>query len=236
MWLTKSSQYAQGSGGLISECIELCDHWATHLEPSATSNGKHIPRRSWLNKFKRGTWTNALSGWEISEDFPLDPWLEQIGYVEDTRVKHSAYPGSVGDSMTLGQSGPESSTLSIRCCLGAYFLKTSTDTSRWGCSESCATWKDEVSRRNGGFIRRRKSARRTLEKESLSSECKTTNWPTPKASDWKMGSAGGETPTNGHLGRAVPRDPTSPEGQLSADWLEMLMGFPQGWTDLGPTE
>jgi len=55
-------------------------------------------------------------------------------------------------------------------------------------------------------------------------------WPTPMARDHKDGDATANVPTNGHLGRAAPRDPTSHPGQLNPDWVEMLMGFPIGWT------
>jgi hypothetical protein len=54
--------------------------------------------------------------------------------------------------------------------------------------------------------------------------------PTPMARDHKDGDATANVPTNGHLGRAAPRDPTSHPGQLNPDWVEMLMGFPIGWT------
>lgn len=60
------------------------------------------------------------------------------------------------------------------------------------------------------------------------------NWPTPTARDWKDGNNPSQNvPTNGLLGRAVPRDPTSRPGQLNPDWVDTLMGFPIGWTDLG---
>lgn len=65
-------------------------------------------------------------------------------------------------------------------------------------------------------------------------------WPTPNASDCKgAGSTGvlrdrldyaaerGETKTNQY-----PAPP--PEGgQLNPEWVEWLMGYPIGWTDLG---
>lgn len=58
-------------------------------------------------------------------------------------------------------------------------------------------------------------------------------WPTPLARDHQDGDATANVPTNGLLGRAVPRDPTSRPGRLNPDWVEMLMGFPIGWTDCG---
>ena len=64
---------------------------------------------------------------------------------------------------------------------------------------------------------------------------KLQSWPTPTARDWKDGTNPSDNaPTNGLLGRAAPRDPTSQPGQLSPDWVDMLMGFPVGWTDLEP--
>lgn len=62
------------------------------------------------------------------------------------------------------------------------------------------------------------------------------NWPTPMTRDHKDGTATYDVPTNGHLGRAAPRDPTSHPGQLNPNWVEMLMGFPIGWTDCAPSE
>jgi hypothetical protein len=60
-------------------------------------------------------------------------------------------------------------------------------------------------------------------------------WPTATTRDWKDGNNPSEkVPTNGLLGRAVPRDPTSRQGQLNPEWVDMLMGFPTGWTDLEP--
>ena len=58
-------------------------------------------------------------------------------------------------------------------------------------------------------------------------------WPTPTARDHKDGDGTADVPTNGLLGRAAPRDPTSHPGQLNPDWVEMIMGFPIGWTDCG---
>jgi hypothetical protein len=77
-------------------------------------------------------------------------------------------------------------------------------------------------------------------------------WPTPTARDWKDGSYCENVPVNGLLGRAVwptPQDAnnnggpaqssrnTPPlnarvGGQLNPTWVEWLMGFPTGWTDL----
>ena len=60
-------------------------------------------------------------------------------------------------------------------------------------------------------------------------------WPTPRARDWKMtgdvanwaeSAIGDEC-----LRRAVGRKEATP-GSLNPQWVEWLMGYPEGWTDL----
>ena len=60
-------------------------------------------------------------------------------------------------------------------------------------------------------------------------------WPTPTARDWKDGTAQScrNVPVNGLLGRAVHQgDQQETGGTLNPTWVEWLMGFPSGWTDL----
>lgn len=59
-------------------------------------------------------------------------------------------------------------------------------------------------------------------------------WPTPTARDWKDGRSIGNAPMNGLLGRAV--EPSLEAGALNPVWVEWLMGFPEGWTDLEDLE
>jgi hypothetical protein len=51
------------------------------------------------------------------------------------------------------------------------------------------------------------------------------NWPTPVAGD------ADKQPTGSLHDRAIGKGPKSHPGQLNPDWVEMLMGFPVGWTD-----
>lgn len=58
-------------------------------------------------------------------------------------------------------------------------------------------------------------------------------WPTPMSRDYKDcgdSSINGMIPVNGLLGRAV--GPSRESGSLNPTWVEWLMGFPIGWTDL----
>jgi hypothetical protein len=58
---------------------------------------------------------------------------------------------------------------------------------------------------------------------------KLAAWPTPVAGDSE------KQPTNSLHHRVVGKGPTSHPGQLNPDWVEMLMGFPAGWTDCAPS-
>ena len=67
-------------------------------------------------------------------------------------------------------------------------------------------------------------------------------WATPTARDWKDGtSPSDKAPTNGLLGRQAPRAigtkyRVNTGLQLSAPFVEALMGMPHGWTDFVPLE
>jgi hypothetical protein len=64
-------------------------------------------------------------------------------------------------------------------------------------------------------------------------------WPTPIARDYKGGRTPekivekGRNPQTNSLADAVRAETT---GQLNPTWVEWLMGFPTGWTDLNASE
>jgi hypothetical protein len=71
-------------------------------------------------------------------------------------------------------------------------------------------------------------------------------WPTPNSRDWR--SARGTKPRDGHAlnlpealfnrysGKNYPSEETPTSGQLNPTWVELLMGFPAGWSDLSEEE
>ena len=63
---------------------------------------------------------------------------------------------------------------------------------------------------------------------SLATKIVIEKLPTPTSRDWKDGTSCDNVPENGLLGRAVK--PNKIEGALSADWVELLMGYPKGYT------
>jgi hypothetical protein len=96
------------------------------------------------------------------------------------------------------------------------------------------TWPQSGSMQNGECYEQPTLARHTDENECLS-------WPTPTASNWLTTTTVHNTRTrlsNGqkYSARLVQalalREPTA-IGYVNPEWLEWLMGFPTGWTDLG---
>ncbi len=59
-------------------------------------------------------------------------------------------------------------------------------------------------------------------------------WPTPTGRDHKDTGDLENVEDNGLLGRVVR--PSKKSGSLSPQWVEWLQGFPNGWTDLEPSE
>jgi hypothetical protein len=60
-------------------------------------------------------------------------------------------------------------------------------------------------------------------------------WPTPRASEYKgcgpIESKGAEHMEKKQYLCAIAQESEGISGQLSADWTELLMGFPKGWTE-----
>lgn len=75
------------------------------------------------------------------------------------------------------------------------------------------------------------SAKRLAEREPDNLPTAVKHWPTPAARDFRA-------PNNPEGQSRLSRPPTSGEklpnavgGVLNPDWVELLMGFPPGWTD-----
>jgi len=252
MWI-RFSAYAPASADSTSDSTQDFERLAERLEQSAWWRGKPSPSRSWERRLRKGGWTTLLSGSEICENYPRMNSLEWTGSPEAIHASPSAKQENDWEKTTLVICGRSSSSSSELFDLAASSSRTSPATCRSASIASFKTWRDAVSAARSDCLQRRKSARHIDENESSSSgwptprastggpdpESRATgknlqnavaSWPTPMARDHKDGDATANVPTNGHLGRAAPRDPTSHPGQLNPDWLEMLMGFPIGWT------
>ena len=74
----------------------------------------------------------------------------------------------------------------------------------------------------------------TAGQKMLSSEVKL--WPTPRASEWKGTGPLGSKSHNHRLEKgyldATVQERSQVSGSLNPAWVEWLMGYPEGWTDL----
>ena len=65
-------------------------------------------------------------------------------------------------------------------------------------------------------------------------------WPTPRASEWKGTGPLGSKSHNHRLEKgyldATVQEEEQATGKLSPLWVEWLMGFPPGWTDISEEE
>lgn len=69
---------------------------------------------------------------------------------------------------------------------------------------------------------------------SLSAMAKHNTWPTPTARDWKSGASNLHDKNCRPLNEVVYKSEGG--GPLNPTWVEWLMGFPLGWTELSPSE
>jgi len=94
-------------------------------------------------------------------------------------------------------------------------------------------WPNWGTMHNGVCYRQKTWVPRTCENESSS----VHRWPTPRASEYKdCGPVGSKS--HQHMDQrsylcAKAKDPSQPKGMLSAEWVDLLMGFPKNWTQLG---
>ena len=70
-------------------------------------------------------------------------------------------------------------------------------------------------------------------KHAISLIDQVKNWPTPAARDSKGSNSGKHLSTGNHIDQLANKvKMNKTEGQLNADWVELLMGLPIGWTDI----
>jgi hypothetical protein len=170
-----TSAYAQDMEGLTSVCPE---QWAEACAQSLIARSKPSPARTWLQKWKRDSWTRHLSGLISSPSHGksfVDWWTSSL---EATRASHSQPQVSEPERTTLATFGRGSQMELPFADQGSSSLKTSKDTSRWDSPQSLAIWKSWVTERRGAYSVRLKSAHLTSASGSLS-------WPTSSARDWK---------------------------------------------------
>ena len=146
-------------------------------------------------------------------------WNELTSSAEVSHVKTSRSPAKVLESRGQDQDSGVSSPVLL--------AKYDPNTSSWRTSQLCLeggfqefweTLPKSGMTRNGTLYQLRTLELRTSEKES-------GLWPTPQSNDHRKPCWTGSD-------RAKDMLPTAVGGQLNPTWVEGLMGFPFGWTDL----
>ncbi len=179
-----------------------------------------------------------------------------------TRASHSHLPGSAKAIKTTATSGRKClELLNKRDPLGS-LLKTLLVTSRWGSTRCYLTWKtkatpqgrllfqllpstpiiDEIESgllptptavsygsNQGGAAGRTGKVR-----HSLASMARNNLWPTPRSAMTGAATSGRLNDKERNLEKAVAQ--TGDRGHLNPQWIEWLMGYPEGWTELNHSE
>lgn len=156
----------------------------------------------------------------------------------------SHFPGSVGDAAVemTATSGRRCSMLYKLSSLHGLSLRMLTklllSKTEWYSSGCALIWRERVTTCSRLLFQLAPSLPDTV-------ETGFSFWPTPSARDWKdtPGMAqegtnpdGSKRVRNDQLARRVYQTEGSGSGSLNPAWVEWLMGYPDGWTDLEDSE
>jgi hypothetical protein len=139
---------------------------------------KPSPARTWLQKWRRDSWTQHLYGRILKPSLGQSFVTMWTSSLEATPASHSPQQGSEQDKMTPATSGHISQAEFGFCAPDSASLKMSKDISRWGCPTLSKTWQHWVTERRGAYSLRVKSVRPTSGNGSLS-------WPTISVNESK---------------------------------------------------
>ena len=147
---------------------------------------------------------------------------------QDTLVSLSLQPGGEEARKMTATSGQRLMPLLRGQDRATFVAKTLLDTSAWASTTCFLTWKDKATPQGRLLFQLAPSTPRTEETAS-------GLWPTPTTRDHKGGrkpetlAASGRGEANSLNDAVTIRDQ---HGALNPEWVEWLMGFPPGWTDI----
>ena len=180
-----------------------------------------------------------------------EPYPQLTLFAEDTPANHSALPACVEEKTTNATSGRCSPNAFAWLDHDSHCWRTLQATFLSDLDKFLQTWPRSGMTHNGIAYQLQPSAHRTYATECLSSLHEQT-WSTPtkqmvehrweqleqrdndlvridnQGNRWSAGLANEVRYTDG--------DQTTPHGQLNPEWVEWLMGFPIGWTELPASE
>ena len=148
---------------------------------------------------------------------------------QDTHANHSVSLGSEkAQKMTATSGRTSAKLLHPKDPLGA-FSRMFMGTSHWDSTKCLLTWKPKATPQGRLLFQLAVSMPTTKETES-------GLWPTPRASEYKdsgpVGSKSHKHMKDRHYLCAEVKDQQKPTGKLNPEWVEWLMGYPEGWTEL----
>ena len=169
----------------LQESSQLCAQ-------SLFVRSKPSPLRTWLQKWKRDSWSQHLYGRILKPSLGKAFETEWTSLLEVTHANHFPQQESEQERKTQDTCGLGSQTEFGFCDQEYASSRMSKDISRWDSPASSATWKSWVTRCRGEYSLRVKSAHLTNGKGSLS-------WPTSNARDWKDSITGTHPPSRPNL-------------------------------------
>jgi hypothetical protein len=220
MWIIpKTLQWSSGAldtEAFISDLNEQSQACASSL----MVRSKPSPARTWLQKWRRDSWTQHLSGRILKPSHAKSFATEWTSLWQVILASPSAQQGSDSAQKTLATSGPTSPDQLELFAPASASLKMSKDTSPSDSERSLESWNKLVTQRRGEYSLRVKSVRRT-------SASGSSSWPTIRASEYKdTGPIGSKSHDHmlgkGYLCAVVTQD--------AANWLTPQSGDATGST------
>ena len=210
----------------LNESSQLCAQ-------SLFVRSKPSPLRTWLQKWKRDSWTQHLFGRILKPSHGQSFVTEWTSSLAVTPANPLAQQASEPARMTQDTCGLGSQMELLPCDPESAFLRTSKDTSALDSEKSLQTWKALVTQRRGEYSQRVRAVR-------LTSGSASSFWPTIRASEYKgcgpLGSKSHQHMNNRSYLCAVAQERTGQTGRLNPSWCEWLMGVPIGWTGCASSE
>ena len=166
----------------------------------------------------------AISGRNL-----VGSWLNSgpLGSLEKTLLGTSAWASTTCFLTWKDKATPAGRLLFQLAPLGRSIVET--DVGLWPTPRSCSAMAANITT---SAIQKAPERFKTF--PNLETAMAIKMWPTPTSRDHKDTGDCANVPINGLLGRSV--GPSRANGSLNPTWVEWLMGFPEGWTDLKPSE
>ena len=151
----------------------------------------------------------------------------QTLYAGDRHASHSLEPGSVEARKMTASSGLRWLGLLKPQSRIGLLQRTLLTSSAWGSMTSYLTWIGQGTRQRHSLYRLSASMRVTVEIDCLL-------FPTPAARDYRYPNKVPHKERRPGAQKSGQQLPNFLNGPVNPTWLEWLMGFPVGWTELEP--